>query len=439
VSKRSAVIVGGGLSGVAAAYTLARAGWRDIIVVERGAAIGGLAGSFERQGRFYPLGYHHILPRDQTLLRFLDLIGARPRVRWRRIRMLFEADGGIYDLSSPTGFLRFPMRFGDKVRFARLMLRAYATRDWSDWTGRDAKQLIDAWASREVRTRLFEPLCRLKFELPCEEVSAAWLGARLSFREGAAPLGYIPHANWTKVLCDGLAELLAHAGIETRLNTSVERLETRHGRITEAVLTDGERLAADVFSSTVPTETYLTLLPEDASPQLASIKYTGLISAVCAAPAMDLPPFYWMNLSSLRSTACAIFRLDALNPSIGHPGEMCLNFVTHLRGRDRPLFTLPQDELVTRYLDDFERVFGQRLSFSWIQVSRVPMYSPIFVAGFRNPPVRSITWDNLYFAGNYRTFPSVASTGTALASGVEAARAILQGQPAAGIATAAVG
>lgn len=425
MAKYSAVILGGGLSGVGAAYTLACAGWRDIVIVERGAAIGGLAGSFEREGRFYPLGYHHILPRDQTLLRFLDLIGALPRVEWRRIRMLFEADGGIHDLSSLAGFLGFPMRLRDKLRFARLMFRAYAKRDWSDWTGHDAQSLIDTWASSEVRARLFEPLCRLKFELPCEAVSAAWLGARLSFREGVAPLGYIPGANWTKVLCDGLADVLSREGVETRLNSTVARLEARDGRLTEAVLADGGRLTADVFVSTVPTETYGALLPDDMTPQLRSIKYTGLISAVCAARQTDLPPFYWMNLSSLRSTACAIFRLDALNPSIGHPGEMCVNFVTHLNSRHRPLFSMAQEELMARYLEDFDRVFGQRLCPSWVQVSRVPMYSPIFVTGFSNPPVRSTTFENVYFAGNYRTFPSVASTGTALASGTEAAKAIL--------------
>ena len=36
------------------------------------------------------------------------------------------------------------------------------------------------------------------------------------------------------------------------------------------------------------------------------------------------------------------------------------------------------------------------------------------------------TWRNVYFAGNYRTFPSIVSTGTATRSGLEAAQAILE-------------
>ncbi len=54
------------------------------------------------------------------------------------------------------------------------------------------------------------------------------------------------------------------------------------------------------------------------------------------------------------------------------------------------------------------------------------MYSPVFGTSFRNPPIASATWRNVYFAGNYRTFPSVLSTGTALASGLAAADVILQ-------------
>ena len=77
-------------------------------VIERGPTLGGLAGSFEREGHFYPLGYHHILHRDRPLLYFLDRIGALPDVRWRRIRMLFHLGGRAYDLGSPGGFLALP-------------------------------------------------------------------------------------------------------------------------------------------------------------------------------------------------------------------------------------------------------------------------------------------------------------------------------------------
>src|SRR5512135_1561718 len=128
MANPSVAILGGGLSGCAVAYSLALAGWRDVTVIERGSRLGGLAGSFEAEGRFYPLGYHHILDRDRTLLFFLERLGALPRVRWRGIRMLFEERGHLFDLASPAGMLAFPLPLLDKARLARLLLRAWTAR-----------------------------------------------------------------------------------------------------------------------------------------------------------------------------------------------------------------------------------------------------------------------------------------------------------------------
>jgi protoporphyrinogen oxidase len=261
--------------------------------------------------------------------------------------------------------------------------------------------------------------------LSCDEVSGAWLGARLWYREGSAPLGYIPSANWTKVLCDGMARLLEEQGVTVRLNAGVTRLGTGEGRVREAELGSGERIGGDHFVSTIPTEAYLRLLAGDRTPELDRIRYSALISVVCATRQPVDDRAYWINLASLDRTAGGIFLLSSLNPTIGRPGDTCVNFVTHLRGRDRPLFRLSDEELVRAYRADFKAVFGFELEPFWTHIARVPMYSPVFVRSFRNPPLRSASWENLYFAGNYRTFPSVASTGTALGSGLETAEALL--------------
>jgi protoporphyrinogen oxidase len=421
------VVLGGGLAGMGAAHALARAGARDVTIVERGGELGGLAGTFESGGRFYPLAYHHVLHRDRTLLFFLDRLGALDRVRWRRVRMLFQHDGRLWDLARPRDFLRFPMRLADKARFVRLMLRSSRKDGWDEWAGRSATELVDTWAGPGVRHALFERLTRLKFGLACDDVSAAWLGARLHQREGSAPLGYVPGANWTKVLCDGLAESLRADGVRVRLGATVRRLAptSAGGSIGAAELDTGEELRADAFVTTVPTEVYAALVPAGAAPEVESIRYTAVVSAICATRQEVEPDFYWLNLTSLDSSACGIFRLDSLNPTIGAPGEACLNLMTHVPSRHDAFFRRGDDELIEGYSRDFERVLGAKLEPAWWRIARLPMYSPIFTRDFRNPPVRSVRFENVWFAGNYRTFPSVASTGTALRSGLEAAQALL--------------
>lgn len=419
----SVLVLGGGLAGAATAYSLARAGYRDVTVVERLPEIGGLAGSFERDGHVYPLGYHHILHKDRVLLHFLDCIGAMPAVRWRRVRMLFSLGDRAYDLSNPADFLAFPMSLTDKASFAALMLSAFLTDDWSRWNGRSAAELLEARATRGVREVVFEPLTQLKFQLPCSEVSAAWLGARLSFREGSAPFGYIPKTNWTTVLCRGMARLLGDEGVKVRVSTGVERLHSSADQATAVTLSTGEELKADVFVSALPITTYLKLAPEDDTADLRDIRYTALLSTLCATRQRVDADFYWMNLSSLDKSACAIFNLTSLNPSIGGPCETCFNFVTHLRG-PTGLFELSDEELGARYRDDFRRVFKVDLQPLWTQVNRVRAYSPIFTPSYRNVPVRSRRFSNVFFTGNYRTFPSITSTGTALGAGLDTAAAI---------------
>jgi len=420
------VILGGGLSGVSTAWALARSGGFDVTIVERGPVLGGLAGSFERDGHFYPLGYHHILHRDRTLLYFLGKIGALPSVAWRRIRMLFRVNGKLYNLANPIDFLAFPMSLADKVRFTLMMARAFNKSDWSDWQDRSASDLLNAWSGPGVRDAIFEPLSRLKFELPCDDVSGAWLGARLHYREGSAALGYIPGANWTKTLCEGVTKLVADAGVTARTSTPVKGLVRANGKVTAVELADGEVLSADIVVSTIPTEVYAGFVPEETTPEIQSIRYSGLISVICASKKKVGPDFYWMNLASLDRAACGIFLLSSLNPSIGEPGDSCVNFVTHLNSRHRPFFAKSDDELMAAYLEDFRQVFGFDLDPYWTNIARVPMYSPVFTRGYRNPPPRSSTFANVYFAGNYRTFPSIVSTGTALLSGLETADEMLK-------------
>ena len=125
---------------------------------------------------------------------------------------------------------------------------------------------------------------------------------------------------------------------------------------------------------------------------------------------------------------------------------MVLNFMTHLPSRRHPFFAQSDAATVADYLADFRRVFAREprcesvrdWTPSWSQVSRLAMYSPVFHRDYRNPPVRSRGFRNLFFAGNQRTFPSIASTGTALRSGLEAAAALASGYEAAVPTLAAV-
>ena len=84
-----------------------------------------------------------------TLLFFLDRIGALPRVRWRRIRMLFNTGERSYDLSRPRDFWRFPMGALDKARFVLMMVRAFRKHELGP-TGRVAARKSSSTPGRRL-------------------------------------------------------------------------------------------------------------------------------------------------------------------------------------------------------------------------------------------------------------------------------------------------
>ena len=99
--------------------------------------------------------------------------------------------------------------------------------------------------------------------------------------------------------------------------------------------------------------------------------------------------------------------------------------MSHVRSRKDAFFNQSDEQILTSYRADFRRVFGFEITPVWSKLNRLPMYSPVFYRGYRNPPLRDSRLRNVYLAGNYRTFPSIASTGTALRSGVETGAAML--------------
>lgn len=420
------VIIGGGMSGLAAAWRLSELGL-PVVVLEQEQRLGGLARTFEQDGRIYPLGYHHILAGDRALIHCLRLTGLLPRVRWSFQRMGFAMGGGLYNLSNPLDLLRLPLPLSAKWGMARVAAAALLARDAAEHDRQDAASWITARGGQRLLREFYEPLAQLKFGARCSELSAAWLRARVCAWEGVGRLGHIPGVTWTHQLVSALSTRIEQRGGQLRAGQRCVSLGTdRAGRLDHVELASGERVRAARFICTLAPPALTAMLPQGPDRSaLGQIRYTRAVSCIVGTPTPPATPFYWTNFLQPRYAFGGLFRLDLLNPDLGPPGLHLVNFVTHLGARQPDeLYEQPDESIIGRYLDHYRRCFGHVLTPRWIQVSRISHYSPVFTRGYRNPPLRSQTHRNLYFAGNYRTFPRVTSTGPALDSGWEAARVV---------------
>ncbi len=134
-------MIGGGFCGLAAAYELGRRGVRAT-VLERGAEVGGLAGSFAAGGERIEKFYHHWFTGDVHVMSLIEELGRSAEVVLRPTRIGTYYAHNFFRLSTPLDLLRFsPPPFLDRLRLGLLALRARRMKDWRALEDRTARRL----------------------------------------------------------------------------------------------------------------------------------------------------------------------------------------------------------------------------------------------------------------------------------------------------------
>src|SRR4051794_38144558 len=134
MNARSAVVIGGGLAGMAAAMALESAGLL-VTLLEARRALGGRAGSFEdpQGGETLDNCQHVLLGCCTNLVDFYRRIGAVDHIRYDRVIRFMDPAGRVYGLSGTPGLpaplhlgpslLKFgALTWGERVALSRAML-----------------------------------------------------------------------------------------------------------------------------------------------------------------------------------------------------------------------------------------------------------------------------------------------------------------------------
>ena len=188
-SRPHVAVIGGGFSGLAAAWELGRRGLRAT-VLERDAEIGGLAGSFIAGGARLEKFYHHWFTNDVHVMELIEELGQSAEVLLRPTRTGTYHGHDLFKLSTPLDLLRFsPLPFPDRLRLGLLALRARRVKDWRALEDRSAADWLREMDSERVYRVVWEPLLRGKFGDLAEEVAAVWFWNKLKLRGGSRGRG----------------------------------------------------------------------------------------------------------------------------------------------------------------------------------------------------------------------------------------------------------
>ena len=331
-APRTAVVLGGGVAGVAAAVALADAGVA-VTLVEQRARLGGRASSVDdpRAGGLLDNGQHVVMRACTELLALYRRLGVAGELRWSEAMVFADPDDPTKlhrlagdDLPAPLHLVRPLLGFGlltlgERLAVARASLAALQTgraargrmndTSFADWLA-DQKQ--PAGAIEKFWKPVIVSACN---EEPAEVGAGAGLqvlSEGVMSREDGLELG---------VAAVPLADLLAPAvgiieaaGGRVLTRTTATGFAWRVGLVRGVTLNTGEVIEADRVVAAVPADRLADLLPEGvtADPRLqdlGALSYSPIVSVhlllrvgaspdghVLPAERIALPgrPIHWM-------------------------------------------------------------------------------------------------------------------------------------------------
>jgi len=425
----SCAVVGAGLTGMVAAWRLARAGWQ-VTVFERWPAPGGLVALFEAGGEKLECFYHHIFTTDTDYVALADELGLGGEIEWLPSRMGIYSQGRLWDFGTPASLLAFrPMSWPDKVRFALSTLYMRHRSDLAEFEKVTAREWLLAHAGRTAFDSVWGPLLQQKFAERADVVSMAWLWQKIYLRGRSRSasgmgerLGYM-RGSFGK-LVDVLTGRLRDAGVILELATPVKRLRPADGAV-EVETRRGTARFDRVLFTAAPQELDRVAgehLPDGYRATLQGIEHAN---ALCAVLELDrsLSPYYWLNVADPGSPFGGVIEHTNYIPKENYGGRHVL-YISDYVLPDDPKWTMRNEQLWGLYLPALARI-NPRFEADWIlkkTIERAEYAQPIIPAGYSRllPPLETPV-PGLYSACMAQIYPEDRGQNYAVRIGREAA------------------
>lgn len=275
-------IIGGGLSGLAAAVDLASSG-KSVALFERSLKLGGRCYSYrdEKTGDIVDNGQHVLIGAYRNTLKYLELIGTRHLLKEQSNLMLplHHPEKGfgsfsVMPLPRPLHLTAAMLKFNllSLSDRRRLLSVGVELQRWNSAIEEKLSALtVEQWLdshqqSAEARRCLWYPISISIMNEPPERASALLFAASLrqaflGKRSDAAIL--IPTVGQTELYASGAESLLRRNGAKVIVNAEVAVLEVHGSRATGIRLKNGQRICARSVISAVPHFALPKLLPRE--------------------------------------------------------------------------------------------------------------------------------------------------------------------------------
>lgn len=401
-------LIGAGALGLTVALRLAQQG-HTVTVLERDPVPGGLAGSFEvAPGIWLEKFYHHLFQTDRSAIGLIEEVGLRDALHWHKPTTTVFLGDRAYPLDSAPAVLAFgPLSVPNRLRLAAGIgyLRVLPTpRSLENQTaGRWMRRVMGLSAYETV----WSPLLHGKFGDAADEVSMAWLWARIHCR--TASLGYI-HGGFHQLYL-ALSRAVTDLGGSIVYGAAATAIRPRGDGLDVVVARNGEEriLEFDRVVSTLPTGLTVRLTPDMPAEYAARHPAPRALGAHCLILSLDRPltDVYWIGVNEPDMPFLAVVEHTNMVES-GEYGGRHLVYLGNYRQHDDPIFRQSTDEVLADFESGLRRL-NASYDRSWVQQAwsfAAPFAQPIVTPEFaRTIPGFDTPVHGLHVANMFQVYP----------------------------------
>jgi len=356
------VVIGGGFSGLSAAFELINRG-RRVTIVEADRQLGGLAGSFDVGEQRLEKFYHHWFTSDDHVMALVSELRLQGNVVLRPSSTGMYYANRIFRLSSPIDVLRFtPLSFFNRIRLGLLVLQARRVKDWRSLEALTAKEWLISLCGREVYRAVWEPLLTGKFGPFADDVSAVWFWNKLLLRGGSRGAGGKEMLAYFRggfiALAEAVARQISSAGGVIKTDVKATGLDVRDGHVVAVETSDG-RIEANAVIGTPALPIIADLLAPHVDPhfvdRLRRIRY---LANVCLVLELDrsLSDIYWLNVNDPTFPFVGVIEHTNFEPPEFYGGRHIVYLSKYLPETDA-LYRMGREEMLDFALPHLQRMF----------------------------------------------------------------------------------
>ncbi len=429
-AERRIAILGGGVTGLSAAYHLAQQQAGEIVLFEKDGTLGGMARSFLLGDVWTENFYHFICKPDQAYLNLIHELDLDSALRWQPTKMSYYTRGVLKQFGDPVSLLKFsPLSLNSRLQVAWAIINSKLRQDWRDLENASCVDWLKQLYGQEAYDLLWKRALELKFHQHMPVLSAAWIWTRTKriaqsrrslFHE---ELGYL--LGGTRTLIDALAKAIESLGVQIRRSSPVRSLEAKSGLISKVISDQGAEMF-DAVIAAIPQPVLATMLPLQTSHpyvnKINAIKYIA-INCLMVQTLHPLTDNFWLNISDPDIPLAGLIEYTNLNRSY-HPQGLSLWYIPEYVPLDHPRYARDAQDMMAEYapiLKAINPAFKRDWIVNMVQ-KRLQFAQPVCPVGFtrmlpdlQSPFPNLLSGDTCHFWPEDRTITDAIALGRRLA------------------------